>query len=86
MALVDLPLDQLKAYKPEKNKEKDFDGFWQDKIKYLRSGPVDYNMEKIDYIVPEIDAYKVIWDIKTHPSAGIILLQKTLQIHIYRSF
>ena len=61
MALVDLPLDQLKVYKPEKNMEKDFDLFWQEKIKNLRSKPVEYNMEKIDYIVPEIDAYKVIY-------------------------
>jgi len=61
MALVDLPLDQLKTYKPDKNKEKDFDRFWQDKIKDLRSKPVEYIMEKIDYIVPEVDVQKVIY-------------------------
>lgn len=61
MALVDFPLEELKAYKPEKTKEKDFDGFWQNKIKHLRVEPIEYNMEKIDYIVPEIDAYKVIY-------------------------
>jgi len=78
VALVDLPLEELKAYKPEKNKEKDFDGFWQDKIKYLRSEPVEYSMEKIDYIVPEIDAYKVIYKgYKDAPICGHYITPKS---------
>jgi len=77
VALVDLPLDQLKAYKPENNKEKDFDRFWQDKIKYLRAEPVEYNMERIEYIVPEIDAYKVIYKgYKGAPICGHYLTPK----------
>ena len=61
MALVDLPLEELKIYKPAINKEKDFDKFWQKKLKDLRSKPVEYDMEKIDYIVREIDVYKIIY-------------------------
>jgi len=67
MALVDLPLDQLKVYKPEKNMEKDFDLFWQEKIKNLRS---------IILYRKLMHTKSFIRDIKMHLSVGIILLQK----------
>ena len=50
MALVDLPLEELKLYKPERCIADDFQVFWQEKIKKLRSEPVNYNIEKLNYI------------------------------------
>ena len=61
MALVDMALEELKTYNPGKNKEKDFDQFWNEKLKGLRTDPIEYNMEKIDFIVPDVDVYKVFY-------------------------
>jgi cephalosporin-C deacetylase len=77
MALVDLPLAKLKKYKPEQNLEYDFEIFWQDKIETLKSKPIEYKIEKIDYFVPEIDAYKVIYKgYKDSPIYGYYLTPK----------
>jgi cephalosporin-C deacetylase len=48
MAFVDLPLEELKKYKPEMNMEDDFDIFWKEKIGILRSKPIEYDIEKLD--------------------------------------
>jgi cephalosporin-C deacetylase len=62
MALVDMTIEELKVYNPEKNKEKDFDQFWNEKLQDLRSSSIKYNMEKIDSIVPDVDVYKVFYE------------------------
>ena len=61
MALVDLPLEELRTYKPKNKIPDDLDIFWKEKIDSLRSKPVEYTMEKIDYIVPEINAYRIMY-------------------------
>jgi len=62
MALVDMPLEKLKEYRPELTKKDDFDDFWQETRRASDSEPLNYKMEKIDYIVKDINAYKVFYD------------------------
>ncbi|MGM0365442.1 MAG: acetylxylan esterase [Actinomycetota bacterium] len=57
--LVDLPMEELWKYKPEQNREADFDSFWQKTIKQAESQPLNADAEKLSYIVSEIDAYKI---------------------------
>lgn len=61
MALVDMTIEELKNYNPGENKEKDFDQFWSEKLGNLRKFPIEYNMEKVDSAVPDIDIYKVFY-------------------------
>ena len=44
MALVDIPLERLKAYKPAKNKQDDFDAFGEEKIHLLRAKQIEYDI------------------------------------------
>lgn len=60
--LVDLPLDKLKKYKPRKTKEEDFDKFWDETIKISKSQTLNENIEKINYIVDDINVYKASYD------------------------
>lgn len=57
--LVDIPLEELRKYKPKQTKEDDFKKFWLDTKEISKSEPLNEEIEKIEYIVKEIDAYKV---------------------------
>jgi len=60
--LVDMPLKELRKYKPDQTKEDDFDKFWEDTKKISNSEPLNEKIKKINYIVKEVDACKVHYD------------------------
>ena len=53
----DLPLEQLKNYKPELTKQPDFDQFWSNSLKELSEIPVKYSLEPYDYPVKGVKVY-----------------------------
>ncbi len=60
--LVDMPLKELKKYKPELTKKDDFDDFWRKTRAISDSEPLNYALKKVDYIVKDINVYKVFYD------------------------
>jgi len=57
--LVDMPLEKLKEYKPDTNRLKDFDKFWEETLKKSNQQPLNSSCKKIDYIVNEVNTYKI---------------------------
>ena len=49
MPFFDLPLDQLKTYRPARNEPADFDSFWKSTLDETRAHPLDAKFEKVDY-------------------------------------
>ncbi|MBN2118471.1 MAG: acetylxylan esterase [Anaerolineales bacterium] len=49
MAFFDLPLNELKTYRPERDEPADFDAFWKSTLDEARSFPLNATFEKIDY-------------------------------------
>ena len=62
MALVDMPLEELKEYRPALTEKDDFDDFWKETRAVSDSQPLNYQMERIDYIVKDVNAYKIFYD------------------------
>ena len=62
MALVDIPLKELKEYRPALTRKDDFDDFWKETRAISDSEPLNHKMQKLDYIVKDINAYKVFYD------------------------
>lgn len=48
MALVDIPLKELRKYKPKLTRKDDFDDFWKETRRVSNSEPLDCKMEKVD--------------------------------------
>jgi len=59
MALFDMPLEQLRAYKPERVEPSDFDAFWAATLREARSHPLNARFELIDSGLVTIDVYDV---------------------------
>ncbi len=62
MALVDETLKELKKYKPALTRKDDFDDFWKETKAISDSEPLNHEMQKLDYIIKDINAYKVFYD------------------------
>ncbi|MCD7034606.1 acetylxylan esterase [Metabacillus sp. GX 13764] len=62
MNLYDLPLSELKAYKPQQTKEQDFDSFWDARIEESAGMPLNVSAEKRDYAVPGVEVYDLYFD------------------------
>jgi len=60
--LVDMPVEELQKYKPEQNKEDDFDEFWEKTLNAAKSEDLKSKIEKLNYCVKEIDAHKAYYD------------------------
>jgi len=50
MALVDIPLKELRKYKPALTKKDDFDNFWKETRAISDSEPLNHKMQKLDYM------------------------------------
>ncbi len=59
MAFFDLSLDQLKAYKPERDEPADFDAFWQSTLAEARSYPLNATFEPVVYNLRQLDSFDV---------------------------
>ena len=60
--LVDMPLTELKKYKPAQNKQSDFSEFWKETIEISKSMSLDEEINKIDYMIKGFDANKVYYN------------------------
>jgi len=47
--LYDMPLEELKKYKPALTKQKDFDEFWEKSLKELAEIPLKYQLIPYDF-------------------------------------
>lgn len=61
MAFFDLPLDQLRTYRPEENAPPDFDAFWAQTLAEVRQHPLNPRYEPVDTGLQLIEAFDVTW-------------------------
>ncbi|MBN2501133.1 MAG: alpha/beta fold hydrolase [Anaerolineales bacterium] len=59
MAFFDMPLEELKTYKPERTEPDDFDSFWSDTLVEARSHPLNARFEPVDYGLKAFETYDV---------------------------
>ncbi|WP_127579075.1 acetylxylan esterase [Paenibacillus koleovorans] len=62
MPLVDLPLEQLREYKPELTLQADFDAFWSRAKAESAAVPLNARLNKVEYPVEAITVYDVVYD------------------------
>lgn len=55
----DLPINELRKYKPELTKQEDFDQFWEDTLSELKKVPLKYDLEPYDYPVEGVKVYRI---------------------------
>ncbi len=59
MAFFDLPLDQLKTYRPDRNEPTDFDAFWRRTLDEARAHPLDPRFEPVDFGLRSVETFDV---------------------------
>ncbi|MEN4010866.1 MAG: acetylxylan esterase [Chloroflexota bacterium] len=59
MAYFDLPLEQLREYRPPRDEPSDFDAFWQETLRQARAYPLDAVFEPVDYGLRTLKSYDV---------------------------
>ncbi len=59
MAFYDLPLDQLKQYKPVREEPADFDAFWAATLAEARAQPLAAHFEPVDFKLQTLDCFDV---------------------------
>ncbi len=47
--LVDMPLEELRTYRPARQEPPDFDAFWRETLGHARSFPLDARFDRVDY-------------------------------------
>ncbi|MFF2886557.1 acetylxylan esterase [Paenibacillus sp. NPDC057967] len=57
----DLPLEQLRAYKPLPTRQDDFDDFWNTTLEKLAEVPLHYESTELSYPVKGIKVYRVLY-------------------------
>ncbi|MBO3803483.1 MAG: acetylxylan esterase [Candidatus Brockarchaeota archaeon] len=62
MPLIDLPLEQLKVYKPPLTRRRDFLHFWSENVKLSKEQPLNPKANKVGYPVTKLEAYSVTYD------------------------
>ena len=59
MAHYDLPLDELRAYRPERHEPSDFDSFWRDTLGDARAAAVAPRFDPFDAGLTTVDVFDV---------------------------
>ncbi|MBC5915622.1 acetylxylan esterase, partial [Bacillus pumilus] len=59
MQLFDLPLDDLKKYKPKKTARPDFSDFWKASLEELNQVEAELALEPYDYPVKGVKVYRL---------------------------
>lgn len=57
----DLPLDELKQYRPALTRPADFQDFWQSTKQKLDAEPMDYDLLRIEYPVDGVQLYQLVF-------------------------
>jgi cephalosporin-C deacetylase len=75
--LYDLPLDQLKTYKPERSEPADFDAFWARTLAEARAFPLEARFEPVETGLKLIEAFDVTFNgFGGQPIKGWFILPK----------
>ncbi len=59
MAFFDLPLDQLRAYKPERIEPKDFDAFWKSTLEETRKHHLNATFTPVEFGLQTVETFDV---------------------------
>ena len=59
MAFFDMPLDQLRAYLPERDEPADFDAFWRQTLEAARQADLAAAFEPVDYGLRSVETFDV---------------------------
>lgn len=59
MAYYDLPLEELKEYKPPRSEPEDFDDFWEGTLAEARKHELNPRFEEVEHGLVTVDAYDV---------------------------
>ena len=62
MAIIDLPLEQLREYRPATNGQSDLDAFWHDTLAEAANLPLNAAVETVDYPVDGLNVQRVYYD------------------------
>ncbi|MCM0649564.1 acetylxylan esterase [Clostridium swellfunianum] len=62
MNLFDMPLEELKAYKPALTKENDFNEFWEATLKESKAQPINAEVVPRNYPISQVNVYDVYFD------------------------
>ncbi|MGD0610899.1 MAG: acetylxylan esterase [Anaerolineales bacterium] len=74
---IDLPLEQLREYKPDRQEPTDFDAFWQETIDQARKFPLAAYFEPVDYRLQTLETYDVTFNgYGGQPVKGWLLLPR----------
>lgn len=57
--LFDMPLEELRVYKPPREEPDDFDAFWRQTLSEARQHPLDASFEPVDYGLDTVEAFDV---------------------------
>ena len=57
MALLDLPLEQLRSYLPARTEPPDFDAFWGETLGEARAHSLNVQLEPVDYGLETVDIF-----------------------------
>jgi len=59
---IDLPLEQLRSYRPESTAQPDLGTFWQRTLAEAAQAPLNASVEPVDYPVDDLDVSQVFFD------------------------
>lgn len=59
LAFYDLPLEQLRTYRPERVEPQDFDEFWENTLAEVRRRPLEPKFEQVEVGLRTVDVYDV---------------------------
>src|SRR3954447_5030209 len=77
MSFFDMPLDQLRAYVPERDEPADFDTFWQQTLAEARSLPLDPQFTPVDYGLRLVETLDVTFNgFSGQPIKGWLMLPR----------
>lgn len=80
--LADMPLEELRDYRPAPYREKDFASFWDETRSEALKIPLNYEINEIGYMVSSIEANQVFYDgFDRSRICGYYLLPKTRGPH-----
>src|SRR5512135_1420751 len=75
--LFDLPLEELKKYRPERSEPGDFDRFWNESLSTARNSRLDARVERLDAGLSLVETYDVTFNgYGGQPIKGWLLLPK----------
>lgn len=77
--LFDLPLEQLKSYKPEREEPSDFDSFWHETLLEARQLPLSAQFQKTGFGLKLVDTFDVTFNgFGGHPIKAWLIVPKNI--------